>query len=346
MYSLIRPALFQLDAERAHDLSLAALARLRPVIAAAYGRQVPNRPTELMGLHLPNPVGLAAGLDKNGSRIDGLAAMGFGFLEIGTVTPRAQPGNARPRLFRLPEQRAILNRFGFNNHGTEALAQEVARADYDGVLGINIGKNRDTPPEHAVADYQAALAAVYDCAHYVTINISSPNTVGLRDWQAGTALDALLSGVVAERDRLADERGHRVPLAVKIAPDLDEAGIDAIVERLQRHGIDGVIATNTTISRNGLAPRWRNEAGGVSGAPVRQASLRVIAALHARLSDEIPIIGVGGILHGGDAAACIAAGARAVQIYTGLIYTGPRLVAESVKAIRAADETRRTGSAG
>ncbi|RJS95038.1 quinone-dependent dihydroorotate dehydrogenase [Salinisphaera sp. Q1T1-3] len=335
MYSLLRPALFSLDAERAHDLSLAAASRAAPWLAGVYGRRVPNTPTTLMGLRLPNPVGLAAGLDKNGAHVDGLAAMGFGFLEVGTVTPRPQSGNSRPRLFRLPEARGILNRFGFNNAGVAALTENVATARFRGVLGINIGKNKETPPADAVADYTAALAAVYDHAHYVTINVSSPNTAGLRDWQGGDALDDLLSTVVAERDRLAEIRRRRVPLALKIAPDLDEAGIAAIVERLRHYRLDGVIATNTTTSREGLAPRWRAEAGGVSGRPVRDVSTRVIAMLHARLGEEIPIIGVGGILHGGDAAAKIAAGATAVQLYSGLIYRGPALVAESVRAISA-----------
>lgn len=334
MYSLIRPALFGMDAERAHDMTLDWLSRLTFGAQRLYGARVPRVPTTLMGLSLPNPVGLAAGLDKNAAHIDGLAALGFGFLEVGTVTPRAQPGNPKPRLFRLPEQRALLNRFGFNNEGADHLVANVRAADYDGVLGINIGKNKTTPPDRAVADYTTALATVYDAAHYVTLNVSSPNTAGLRDWQGEDALDALLTAVVDERNRLADARRRYVPLALKIAPDLDEAGLDAIVARLRHHRIDGVIATNTTTARTELPLAWREEAGGVSGRPVRAASNRVIAALKARLGDEIPIIGVGGIMSGTDAAAKMAAGATAVQLYTGLIYAGPGLVRDCVRAVR------------
>lgn len=335
MYSLIRPALFGLEAERAHDLTLDWLSRGAPIAQRLYGARVPAMTTTLMGLTLPNPVGLAAGLDKNAAHVDGLAGLGFGFIEVGTVTPRAQPGNPRPRLFRLPEQRALLNRFGFNNGGAAALVENLASTRFDGVLGINIGKNKATPAAQAVDDYTNALATVYDTAHYVTINVSSPNTAGLRDWQGEDALDALLAAVVAQRNRLANARGRHVPLALKIAPDLDEAGIDAIVARLRHHQIDGVIATNTTTARDDLPPAWREEAGGVSGRPVRAGANRVIAALYARLGDDIPIIGVGGIMSGADAAAKIAAGATAVQLYTGLIYRGPALVGDAVRAIAA-----------
>ncbi|MGB7755969.1 MAG: quinone-dependent dihydroorotate dehydrogenase [Salinisphaera sp.] len=335
MYSMIRPALFGLEAERAHDLTLGGLSRFAALAHRLYGARVPSAPTTLMGLTLPNPVGLAAGLDKNGAHVDGLAGLGFGFIEVGTVTPRAQPGNPKPRLFRLPEQRALLNRFGFNNQGAAALVGHLASSGYDGVLGINIGKNKVTPADKAVDDYTSALATVYDAAQYVTINVSSPNTAGLRDWQGEDALDGLLAAVVAERNRLAEARGRYVPLALKIAPDLDETGIDAIVARLRHHRIDGVIATNTTTARAGLPLAWRDQAGGVSGRPVRAASTRVIAALHARLGGEIPIVGVGGIMSGADAAAKIAAGATAVQIYTGLIYRGPALVGDCARAIRA-----------
>lgn len=335
MYSLIRPALFGLEAERAHDLTLDWLSRFAPAARRFYGARVPSVPTTLMGLTLPNPVGLAAGLDKNAAHVDGLAGLGFGFIEVGTVTPRAQPGNPKPRLFRLPEQRALLNRFGFNNQGAAALVENLASSRYDGVLGINIGKNKATPADKAVDDYTSALATVYDAAHYVTINVSSPNTAGLRDWQGEDALDGLLAAVVAERNRLAEARERYVPLALKIAPDLGQAGIEAIVERLRHHRIDGVIATNTTTARTDLPLAWREEAGGVSGRPVRAASNRVIAALHARLGGEIPIIGVGGIMSGADAAAKIAAGATAVQIYTGLIYRGPALVGDCVRMIAA-----------
>lgn len=334
MYALIRPALFGLEAERAHELTLDWLSRTAPAAYRLYGARVPSLPTTVMGLSLPNPVGLAAGLDKNAAHVDGLGALGFGFIEVGTVTPEPQPGNPKPRLFRLPEQRALLNRFGFNNAGAPALVDHLSQASYGGVVGINIGKNKTTPAEHAVADYMSALHTVYDHADYVTLNVSSPNTAGLRDWQGADALDALLSAVVAERDRLVDERGRYVPLALKIAPDLDEAGVDAIVARLRHHRIDGVIATNTTTAREALPLAWREEAGGVSGRPVRAPSNRVIAALYARLGDEIPIIGVGGIMSGTDAAAKMAAGACAVQLYTGLIYRGPGLVGEAVSAIR------------
>ncbi|AWN17436.1 quinone-dependent dihydroorotate dehydrogenase [Salinisphaera sp. LB1] len=333
MYSLIRPALFGLEAERAHELTLDQLSRFASLAHRLYGARVPALPTELMGLTLPNPVGLAAGLDKNGAHVDGLAGLGFGFIEVGTVTPKPQPGNPKPRLFRLPEQRALLNRFGFNNAGAAALVAHLASSRYDGVLGINIGKNKDTPADRAVDDYISALATVYDAAHYVTINVSSPNTAGLRDWQGEDALDALLAAVVAERNWLAEARGRYVPLALKIAPDLDETGIDAIVARLRYHRIDGVIATNTTTARAALPLAWREAAGGVSGRPVRAASNRVITALYARLAGDIPIIGVGGIMNGADAAAKIAAGARAVQIYSGLIYRGPALVNDCVRAI-------------
>lgn len=332
MYSLIRPALFGLEAERAHELTLDWLSRFAPGARRFYGDRLASMPTTLMGLALPNPIGLAAGLDKNAAHVDGLAGLGFGFIEVGTVTPRAQSGNPRPRLFRLPEQRALLNRFGFNNDGAAILVDNISAARTDGVLGINIGKNKTTPAAKAVEDYTAALATVYDAAHYVTLNVSSPNTAGLRDWQDEDALDELLAAVVAERDRLADVHHRYVPLALKIAPDLDDVGLDAIVARLRHHHIDGVIATNTTTTRRDLPPVWWDEPGGVSGRPVRAASTQVIAALYARLGNEIPIIGVGGIMSGTDAAAKIAAGAAAVQLYTGLIYRGPALVGEALRA--------------
>jgi dihydroorotate dehydrogenase len=291
MYSLIRPALFCLEAERVHGLTLDWLARLEPLAQGCYGRRVPKLEISLMGMTLHNPVGLAAGLDKNGAYVDGLAALGFGFIEVGTVTPQPQSGNPRPRLFRLPAQRALLNRFGFNNAGAQALVDQVGSAHFDGVLGINIGKNKATPQEGAIADYTAALATVYDAAHYVTINISSPNTAGLRDWQGEDALEALLSAVIAERNRLAEARGRYVPLAVKIAPDLDAAGLDSLVARLRYYRVDGVIATNTTTARSGLPPRWWNEAGGVSGRPLQTRSNQMIAALHARRAAPSPLSG-------------------------------------------------------
>lgn len=335
MYSLIRPALFSLDAETAHHYTLNALSRTAPMLARVYGQRVDSLPTRVMGLDLPNPVGLAAGLDKNGAHVDGLAALGFGFLEIGTVTPVAQPGNERPRLFRLTDERGILNRFGFNNDGAVSLVERVRRADFAGVLGINIGKNKATPAERAVEDYVAALEYVHPVASYVTINISSPNTQGLRDLQGRDSLDALLSMLVETRDRLDYDSAKRTPLAVKIAPDLTPAEMDAIVDRIRYYRIDGVIATNTTISRDHVALRWRQEAGGISGAPLRRRSTEIIAALYQRLGDDVPIIGVGGIASGRDACEKIAAGAVAIQLYSGLIYRGPGLVRECVQALKA-----------
>ena len=332
MYSFARDALFALEPETAHDVTLRTLARTAPLARRIYGRHVPHAPVDLMGMQLPNPIGLAAGLDKDGRCIDGLAALGFGFVEIGTVTPEPQAGNARPRLFRLPQQRALLNRMGFNNDGVQALVARVKASRRTGALGINIGKNAVTPADRAVDDYLTALRAVYAFASYVTINISSPNTQGLRDMQGGDSLDVLLEQLRAERDRLADAHDRYVPLAVKIAPDLDGGQLDIIADRLLHHGIDGVIATNTTISREGLAPRWWQEAGGLSGVPVRDGATRVIAALHARLGDRIPIIGVGGIQSARDATAKLEAGATALQIYTGLIYKGPALVRECAEA--------------
>lgn len=334
MYPLLRAGLFALDSERAHKITLDTLGRNAAWVERIYGRRVAASPVELMGLTLPNPVGLAAGMDKDGACIDGLAALGFGFLEIGTVTPLPQPGNPKPRLFRLVEQRAILNRMGFNNAGVEAMADRVRAARYGGILGINIGKNRDTPAAEAVTDYLIGLRAVYDLASYVTINVSSPNTAGLRDLQGRDSLDGLLGALVAERDALSQSHGRRVPLAVKIAPDLDGAELDAIADRLLYHRIDGVIATNTTIARDGLPPRWRNEPGGVSGVPLRARSTAVVAELRRRLDDRIPIIGVGGIQSARDAADKLAAGARAIQLYSGLIYRGPGLVRQCARMAR------------
>ena len=341
MYALARPALFALEAERAHRLTLNTLARGAPLAQRLYGARVPSAPVDIMGLRLPNPVGLAAGLDKDGTCIDGLAALGFGFIEIGTVTPVAQSGNAAPRLFRLPEQRAIINRMGFNNAGIETLVKQARAAQYAGVLGINIGKNAKTPPKRAIDDYRAGLRAVYDVASYISINVSSPNTRGLRDLQGRDNLDALLGELVAERDRLADERGRRVPLAVKIAPDLDGGDLDAIAQTLLKHGIDAVIATNTTVARDALPLRWREQAGGLSGAPLRRAATQVIAGLYARLGDDVPIIGVGGIQSARDAVDKLDAGARVLQIYSGLIYRGPGLVRECVQSARVWQSRRR-----
>jgi len=334
-YNLLRPALFSLDPETAHD---ATLTTLNTACCLGLSRLIPQPapdPRTVMGITFPNPVGLAAGLDKNGECINGLAALGFGFIEIGTVTPRAQPGNPRPRLFRIPEARAIINRMGFNNHGVDALLENVKRAQFKGVLGINIGKNADTPIEKAADDYLIGLRKVYPCASYVAINISSPNTRNLRQLQGGDELDALLGQLKTEQEKLAQQHGKYVPLAVKIAPDLDAEQIKQIAALLIQHRIDGVIATNTTLARDGVEnlPHG-NETGGLSGAPVREKSTAVIRQLAAELQGALPIIGVGGILSGKDAREKMQAGAALVQLYSGLIYRGQALVAECAAAVR------------
>jgi dihydroorotate dehydrogenase len=331
LYDLARPLLFAFDPETAHELTISALARYGRLLPPA--RPLPATPVTVMGIAFPNRVGLAAGLDKNGEAIDGLARLGFGAIEIGTVTPRPQPGNPKPRMFRLPQVHGIINRMGFNNHGVDALLQNVARSRYRGVLGINIGKNFDTPIERAVDDYLACLEKVYPHAHYVTVNISSPNTKNLRALQGASELDALLGPLKAAQARLADDHGRYVPLALKIAPDLDTAQITNIADALRRHRIDAVIATNTTIARDAVAglPHG-DEQGGLSGAPVREASTRVIRALATQLAGELPIIGVGGILSGRDAREKLEAGATLVQLYSGLIYRGPALVRDCVSA--------------
>lgn len=290
-----------------------------------------------MGLTFPNPVGLAAGLDKDGAYIDGLAALGFGFIEIGTVTPRAQPGNPKPRMFRLPEAQALINRMGFNNGGVDAFVRNVQASRFyqeqRGILGLNIGKNADTPIERATDDYLYCLDKVYPYAAYVTVNISSPNTKNLRQLQQASEIDALLSALKMAQSQLADKHGRYVPLVLKIAPDLDDEQIDTIASALLRHHIDGVIATNTTITRDAVQGLTHaNETGGLSGAPVRDLSTRVVRALHQVLQGEIPIIGVGGILSGRDASEKMAVGASLVQLYTGLIYRGPELVGECASA--------------
>ena len=331
-YSLARPLLFALDAETAHELTIAGLRRfgcLLPAMAAASGASL-----RVMGLDFPNRVGLAAGLDKNGEAIDGLAKLGFGFLEIGTVTPRPQPGNPRPRLFRLPAQRALINRMGFNNHGVAALLANVKAARYRGILGINIGKNFDTPIERAADDYLLCLDRVYPYASYVTVNISSPNTANLRRLQGESELDALLGALKARQNDLARSHGRYVPLALKIAPDLEAGQIEGIAGALRRHRIDAVIATNTTVSRQGVeGEAHAAEQGGLSGAPLFAPATAVVAALAAALAGEIPIIAVGGISDGAGARAKIAAGATLVQLYSGLVYRGPELVAECVRAL-------------
>ncbi|QJD30240.1 quinone-dependent dihydroorotate dehydrogenase [Methylococcus geothermalis] len=334
---LLRPLLFRLDPETAHELSLSALqlaARMGP--ANPLRQTLPSSPRTVMGLDFPNPVGLAAGLDKNGDCIDGLAALGFGFLEIGTVTPRPQPGNSRPRLFRLPEAGAIINRMGFNNAGVEHLVGRVRQAHYRGILGINIGKNLTTPVDRALEDYRAGLRAVYPHASYVTLNVSSPNTPGLRSLQFGAQLDGLLAGLMRERDKLIGEHGRRVPLALKVAPDMDAEDIKALAAALIRHGVDAVIATNTTASRDGVEGlKHAEEAGGLSGRPLFARSTDVVARLAEALQGRLPIIACGGIFSGADAVAKLEAGASLVQIYTGFIYRGPALLAEIGQAVAA-----------
>ncbi|MBL8447310.1 MAG: quinone-dependent dihydroorotate dehydrogenase [Zoogloeaceae bacterium] len=335
LYEIARPLLFALDAEAAHVATLNVLRLAGLLLPPA--QPIAGTPVTVMGLTLPNRVGLAAGLDKNGEAIDGLARLGFGFLEIGTITPRPQPGNPKPRLFRLPQAQAIINRMGFNNEGVEALIAHVKAARYRGILGINIGKNFDTPIERAADDYLIGLEKVYPHASYVTVNISSPNTKNLRQLQGESELDALLGALKAAQGRLADHHGRYVPLALKIAPDLDAPQITQIADALRRHQIDGVIATNTTLARDAVSQLPHgNEAGGLSGAPVFEASSRVIRALATALQGEIPIIGAGGILSGDQARAKLEAGAQLVQLYSGLIYRGPGLVRECVAATQAA----------
>lgn len=335
IYSLVRPLLFCLDPETAHRLTLGglrSLGRLGLIPAAAPAPAECER--TVMGIRFPNPVGLAAGLDKNGEYIDALARLGFGFIEIGTVTPRPQPGNPRPRVFRLPAAQAVINRLGFNNLGVDRLVENVKRARYRGVLGINIGKNFDTPLEHAADDYVACLRKVYPVAGYVTVNISSPNTQDLRRLQGAAELDALLSTLKAEQRALAGRHGRAVPLAVKIAPDLDRAQIEAIAASLRKHAVDAVIATNTTVEREVVAglPHGR-EAGGLSGAPLAARATSVVRELAQALGGTLPVIGAGGIMNGAGAREKIAVGASLVQLYTGLIYRGPALIRECVAAL-------------
>ena len=343
-YALTRPFLFGLDAETAHELTMDMLARgQRTPLQWAWCNETVDDPIELAGLTFPNRVGMAAGLDKNARCIDALGAMGFGFVEVGTVTPKAQPGNPKPRMFRLPEARALINRLGFNNEGLDAFLHNVQQARFRSqrrthplLLGLNIGKNASTPIENATSDYLICLEGVYPHADYVTVNISSPNTQNLRALQSDEALDGLLSAIAERREVLAVRHGRRVPVFVKIAPDLDEAQVSVIAATLQRHGMDGVIATNTTISRAAVqGMRHAQEAGGLSGAPVLEASNQVIRQLRAALGSRFPIIGVGGIISAQDAVSKIRAGADVVQIYTGLIYEGPALVTKAAKAIKA-----------
>ncbi len=332
-YGLVRPLLFKLDAETSHNLTISAL--------SAMGRVLPQRPTpesnpvELMGLRFPNRVGLAAGLDKNGEAVDGLARLGFGFVEIGTVTPRSQPGNPKPRLFRLPDAGAIINRMGFNNHGVGMMLTNVASCRFKGILGINIGKNFDTPIEKATEDYLICLDQVHAHASYVTVNISSPNTANLRQLQGASELDELLGRLRQRQNLLNEKNGRIVPLVLKIAPDLDDDQISDIADTLRRHQIDGVIATNTTIARDLIAGHpLADQQGGLSGAPLFEKSTEVVARLVHALAGELPVIAAGGIMDGKTAKAKLQAGASLVQLYSGLIYRGPDLVSECIAAIR------------
>ena len=336
MYTLLRPALFRLSPETAHHLTLASLQAASSLgLSGLMTPKIADDPRTVMGLSFPNPVGLAAGLDKNGECIDGLAALGFGFIEVGTITPLPQPGNPKPRLFRLPEASAIINRMGFNNHGVDTLIANVKLANYQGILGINIGKNAATPIEHAASDYLICLRKVYPHADYIAVNISSPNTKNLRELQNDAALNDLLAQLKHEQQILSDKHGKYVPLALKIAPDLTDEQIAQIARLLMQHSLDGVIATNTTLSREGVEHLpHAGETGGLSGLPVRDKSNRVIRKLAAQLQGALPIIGVGGILSGADAVEKIQAGASLVQIYSGLIYRGPALVKECRAAMR------------
>jgi dihydroorotate dehydrogenase len=339
-YALTRPFLFGLDPEHAHDLTLGSIAALQNTPAQCLWAQPRvESPVTVAGLRFPNRIGLAAGLDKNGRCIDGLGAMGFGFIEVGTVTPKPQPGNPKPRMFRLPQAQALINRLGFNNQGLDVFLANVRRARSfraaGGVLGLNIGKNATTPMDSAASDYLLGLSGVYPHADYVVVNISSPNTANLRALQNDDALDALLAALQARKQALEAEHRRKLPMFVKIAPDLDETQVDTIAHTLRQHGIDGVIATNTTVARHAVQGLpHAEEAGGLSGAPVRDASNRVIRQLRAALGAAYPIIGVGGVMSAADARAKLAAGADLVQIYTGLIYHGPALVRDAALALR------------
>ena len=332
-YCLVKPFVLALDPETAHEMSIAGLRAFGAI--APIGRPLPDTPVTVMGINFPNRIGLAAGLDKTGEAIDALAGWGFGHIEIGTVTPRPQPGNPKPRMFRLPRVEGIINRMGFNNHGIDALVANVRAAKYRGILGINIGKNADTPIERAADDYLIGLEKAYPHASYITVNISSPNTKNLRALQGESELDALLGALKARQAELAQQHGKYVPLALKIAPDLDDAQSANIADASKRHRIDAVIATNTTLDRTKVAGQPNaEETGGLSGAPLFEASTRVVKKLAAALAGELPIIAVGGVTDGAKAKTKLAVGAQLVQIYSGLIYRGPGLVRDCVAATR------------
>ena len=333
LYRLARTGFFQLDAEKAHDLAIQNFKRFTGTpVDLLYRQQLPHRPVEVMGLTFKNPVGLAAGLDKNGECIDAFGAMGFGFVEVGTVTPRPQAGNDKPRLFRLVEAEGIINRMGFNNLGVDNLIENVKRSNYDGILGINIGKNKDTPIEKGAEDYLICMEKVYQYAGYIAVNISSPNTPGLRSLQYGEALDELLAELKTKQAELEQKYGKYVPLALKIAPDLSDDEISQICESLIKNKIDGVIATNTTLDRSIVeGMKHADEAGGLSGRPVQSRSTEVVRKLHEELGDKLPIIGVGGVDSYVAAKEKMMAGAKLVQVYSGFIYKGPSLVSDIVK---------------
>lgn len=335
LYPLFKSLAFRMDPEWVHEKTLSILQKTaregKPHFMAG---EVPEKPVEVMGLRFANPVGLAAGMDKNGVCVDGFGSLGFGFLELGTVTPRPQPGNPKPRLFRLPEAEGIINRMGFNNQGVNALLENLNQAHYRGIVGINIGKNFDTPIERAEADYVLGLRAVYARADYVAVNISSPNTSNLRELQKGDAFTGLLRSLANTRRDLQKETGTYTPMAVKIAPDLNEAGLDFIAGALVESGMDAVIATNTTLDRSRVAGQpHAEEAGGLSGAPVRERSTEVVRGLANRLQGRLPIIGVGGIFSAEDAKEKLDAGAALVQVYSGLIYRGPGLIGDIVRGL-------------
>ena len=337
-YGFAKKFLFTMDAETAHEATMSALQKAYDCKwTRGLASDTQSAPLKLMGLSLRNPVGLAAGLDKDGAHIDALGNLGFGFIEVGTVTPKPQPGNPKPRMFRLPQAQALINRMGFNNQGLDAFVGNVMRSHYrqsGGILGLNIGKNADTPMEHAARDYLIGLAGVYPHADYVTVNISSPNTKNLRELQTGEALDHLLGAIAQKRQELVQEHNRYVPIAIKIAPDVDDEQIAVMTQALLHHQMDAVIATNTTITRDKVQGLTNAEqAGGLSGAPVHEMSLAVIANLRQRLGPDFPIIGVGGIVSGQYAKEKVQAGANVVQLYTGLVYRGPALIGECVKAM-------------
>ncbi|MFV5384219.1 quinone-dependent dihydroorotate dehydrogenase [Acinetobacter junii] len=332
LYSLARPLLFTLAPERAHELTLSMLDKAYKL--GFMHQKVANKPVTCMGIEFPNPVGLAAGLDKNGAHIDALAALGFGFIEIGTITPRPQAGNPQPRLFRIPEAKAIINRMGFNNDGVDKLVENVKASKFKGILGINIGKNADTPVEDAASDYLICLEKVYNYASYITVNISSPNTKNLRSLQSGDALTELLQTLKDRQLELAEQYNHYVPLVLKVAPDLTIEDINFISTQLLKFKIDGLIVTNTTLGREGVEnlPNG-NEAGGLSGAPVFEKSTECLRQFSKILDGRMPLIGVGGIISGDQAVIKQQAGASLIQVYSGLIYTGPTLVKDCVDAM-------------